>query len=460
MKKIQKNERGIALVVALLILLIISLLAAGLMVTTTTEIRIAGNQLRDLQSLSVAEAGINEITQRMSLDETDQFYIGDVTPRRPRWATKIFLSSDTSGWSGDTIHRRSVQIVNSVSPLLLYSNKSRTDGSPNNVLIVHYKTKLDSIYFFNSSNNSQFCADANYSGPYYPVLVVEACGRVGNAQRRLYVEVTKRPVSVNSQAGIASGTNINATGNLSVCGHNHRDVFPIETNVKVGHDQGAARGCYDFPSDSGHIPILPDSHLFTTSPPPDAECTNVGCMPGITTTVGHTINSSGSYEYHGNPDSISGGLTECYDIWKVLGYNTEDEMNLNSGIVWTEHPGGTVSSGTLAGFIRVTDNNLKLTGGTNHHGVIWVRKTAAGPANVKLELQSVSFRGLLYSDDDLQLTSNAKVLGGLVAKGKFTATIQPASGGAEIFYSKKAIEKEVQKGLGAFIVLSWREVEQ
>src|SRR6266487_471791 len=56
-----RDERGVALVMALLVLLTMSLLAVVLMMNVSTNRKLTGYALRNDQALSVAEAGTNEV---------------------------------------------------------------------------------------------------------------------------------------------------------------------------------------------------------------------------------------------------------------------------------------------------------------------------------------------------------------------------------------------------------------
>ena len=68
--KYLKNENGIALVIALMVLLALSVMAVGLMLSITSEQKITSNNVRAMEALTYAEAGIAEAVNRLDSDES------------------------------------------------------------------------------------------------------------------------------------------------------------------------------------------------------------------------------------------------------------------------------------------------------------------------------------------------------------------------------------------------------
>ncbi|TMQ48236.1 MAG: hypothetical protein E6K73_12395, partial [Candidatus Eisenbacteria bacterium] len=60
-----RNQRGIALVVALLALMFLSLLATGLMMSLNAETDITARTVREDRALNMAEAGVAEAIERI-----------------------------------------------------------------------------------------------------------------------------------------------------------------------------------------------------------------------------------------------------------------------------------------------------------------------------------------------------------------------------------------------------------
>src|SRR3989304_9219120 len=59
--KIIRNEKGIALLVALMVLIMLTLSGMAAILTTTTEVNIAGNEKQATQALYLAEAGVSQV---------------------------------------------------------------------------------------------------------------------------------------------------------------------------------------------------------------------------------------------------------------------------------------------------------------------------------------------------------------------------------------------------------------
>ena len=82
-KRVVNDERGMALVISLIVLLSLTVLGTALMMTVNIEGKIAGHQLRDVQALNIAEAGLEEAMLRIRT--------GDVPDNmNPRQTTLIY----------------------------------------------------------------------------------------------------------------------------------------------------------------------------------------------------------------------------------------------------------------------------------------------------------------------------------------------------------------------------------
>src|SRR5262249_1285778 len=81
-----RNERGMALVVALLVLLTLSALGSSVLMTITSDIKGSGHGLRETKSLNFAEAGVTEAIARIRSGEIS------IAPN-PKMVTQIFLAS-------------------------------------------------------------------------------------------------------------------------------------------------------------------------------------------------------------------------------------------------------------------------------------------------------------------------------------------------------------------------------
>src|SRR4249920_1208181 len=82
-----RGERGFALMMAMLVMFVLGLLVALLVTSVTVQRKVAGHDMRSLQSLDIAEAGVNEIASRLTN--------GDITldVANPRATGQIYLTT-------------------------------------------------------------------------------------------------------------------------------------------------------------------------------------------------------------------------------------------------------------------------------------------------------------------------------------------------------------------------------
>ncbi len=85
-----RDERGIALILAMLILLVVTLIGISAVNTTIYDNLIAGNKRASEEAFYVAEAGINEFMGRFREDAT--YKISDNDPTNPLW--KLLLAKN------------------------------------------------------------------------------------------------------------------------------------------------------------------------------------------------------------------------------------------------------------------------------------------------------------------------------------------------------------------------------
>ncbi len=87
-------RRGTALPAALLVLVVLTLLGTAAVFTASTEVDVAGNGRRELQALSVSEAGVHEALARLNVDDpaiTSRIVPGETSPGvpNPDWSVTI-----------------------------------------------------------------------------------------------------------------------------------------------------------------------------------------------------------------------------------------------------------------------------------------------------------------------------------------------------------------------------------
>ena len=394
-----RDERGIALVMALLVLLVISLLAATLMMSINVETKIASLSSRQVQALNIAEAGVAEAVALIRA--------GDIpTNTNAKQVAQIFntIPGNVPVLGVDSVALATKQPV---GQWLAYTTASRSDS----VLTVTYKTNeaKTAIYRYDSAKNP-----AVQTSTGFPIFVVTSTGRKGSAYRRVVTEVIQKPVDVSVKAALAANKGIDFSGNSDVCGFNHDINTPAGTKGR---------------------------------PPCDGWELGTGDVPGAWSS--NTITSSGSSVQNGSPAPNEPNQTGFYSgPWEALGMGQAEYFS------WIGAPLATEPANPKG--IYYLDNNgvsqdatgdFKYNGGTGE-GLLYVDGDLAINGNFV-------FRGLVYVEGDLKINGTCWILGGLIVQGK--ARIKIANGDCTVLYSEEAISQNIAKYGGQFVTLSWRE---
>ncbi len=187
------NEKGVVLVLSLLVLLTLSVLSAGLMFSAVTETKISANGLWDIQALFIAEAGIEEAIQRLSLPYPTQVTVNgktfnasikDTGSLDSDWATRVFLCvHPPPAGSGNVEHTATVQPSGS---WLKYSHPTHADLA----LTIQHKLNEDGTIAMRDD---------------YPINLITVSGRQGLVRRELLAEVYAIPNWPVSNAVLCDG---------------------------------------------------------------------------------------------------------------------------------------------------------------------------------------------------------------------------------------------------------------
>ena len=92
-----RNERGVAMIVAMLILFVIGVLAAMLTMTSVTHSRLSGVEQRRAKALDLAEAGISEVGIHFGLRKGPLEDALAVCELDLRWAMTLQLGEEGIG---------------------------------------------------------------------------------------------------------------------------------------------------------------------------------------------------------------------------------------------------------------------------------------------------------------------------------------------------------------------------
>jgi len=398
------DERGMALVLALMVILVLTVIGAALMANVNTETKIAGYKIRDTQSLTVAEAGVQEATLRIRNGDI----FDDANPLSVHLIYNAAAGSiPVSG--ADTTSLPTLQPANAYLP---YSSA----GKNPNVLSIKYKTRAGQILRYDDTASPRInTATGN------PIWVINSTGRNNGAYRSIYAEVTRSRINVLARSAVTARVAIAFKGNIKICGHDHRADTPVQT---------APPAC-----DTG-IGAWWATTAHTT------------CLPGAWSMNG--ITALGSPTLQGEPSATKSFQTGFYsgpwdalgmpqaEFWPWVGNRYSSEPASLNGIYYLDNDAViqnksgdfSFNGGDGEGFLYV-DGDLRLNGG-------------------------FTYRGLIYAEGDVFINGNVWLLGGLVVNGKTTVKI--ANGSAIILYSGEAIQQKIAMYGGEVRTIAWREL--
>jgi type II secretory pathway pseudopilin PulG len=396
-----RNERGIALVMALLVLLVISLLSATLMLSMNVETKVASLSTREVQALNIAEAGVAEAVARIRNGEIP-------TNSNPRQVAQIF---NTTLGNVPVLGADSVALATRQpdGQWLQYT----TAGKADTTLTVRYKTNNTNpptkIYRFDPNLNP---AVQDVSG--FPIWVVTSTGRKGGVSRRIVTEVIQRPINVNAKGAFVADKGIDFSGNSKICGYNHDMDTPADTPARPF--------CNPYELGFGNCTGAWSSGVITSG----------GSAQQDGWPVANSPNQVGFY--NGPWDALS--MTQA-DFFSWAGTPTAVEPQNPTGVYYLDNNGASQDA----------SGDFKYNGGTGE-GMLYVDGDLSINGNF-------IFRGLLYVEGDLKINGNCWILGSLIVKGK--STIKIANGTCTVLFSEEAISLNIAKYGGQFVTLSWRE---
>ena len=394
-----RNERGIALVMAMLVLLVLSLLATVLIMNVTTETKVVGHQVRSVSALNTAEAGIEEAIARIR--------IGDIPDNNdPNMVALIFNapSGSVPAVGTDTTALATAQ------PAGAWLDYSSATGR-SDVLMVQYKTDSARTVIYKYDDTASPSIQTATGNPIFEIV---STGKAGNDRKTIYAEVMRTPFNINVRAALAAEQGIDFQGNSHTCGYNHRVDTPSYTRDR---------------------------------PPCDAWEIGTAHLPGGWSEG--SITNSGSALQYGSPSATVDNQTGFYsgpweslnmtqsEFYSWIGPAQPSEPGTPEGIFYLDNDGTYQNqSGSFAfhggdgeGFLYV-DGDLTING-------------------------NFTWRGLIYAEGNTMINGNLWVLGGIIVKGQ--TAIKHATGDASILYSDDAIKQALSKYGGSFENLSWKE---
>jgi hypothetical protein len=400
----RRDERGIALVMAMMVLLAMSLLAVLLMISLQVETKIAGHSARHSAALNIAEAGVAEALSHIRN--------GDFPNNmNPRTVGQVYLVpfGSVPGCGADTFPVATGQVG---GQWLNYSTASKDT----NALTVKYKTDPTGAVIYRYDPNINPPVNPNTG---FPIWVVTARGQKGDDVRRIRTEVIQKPFNITVNGAMSAKLGIDFSGNSAICGYNHRMDTPNQTN---GVHPGGP--CVAWEIGSGDLPGSWSEQNVTSG--------------GSSSQSGNPVNnrdSQGTGFYSGPWDAL--GITQS-EFFSWVGAPVAIAPVTPNGIFYLDNNA-----------IHQDQSGVFAYPGGNGEGLLYIDGDATINGNF-------NYRGLIYIEGDLHINGNVWILGGLIVRGK--SRIKIANGSCVVLYSRDAIQQNIAKYGGQFMTLSWTEL--
>jgi hypothetical protein len=361
-----RDERGIALVMALMVLLAMSLLAVLLMISLQVENKIAGHSARYSAALNIAEAGVAEALSHIRNSDFPN-------NMNPRTVGQVYLVpfGSVPACGPDTFP---VATGQPGGQWLSYSTASKDT----NALTVKYKTDPTGTVIYRYDPNISPPINPNTG---FPIWVVTARGQKGDDVRRIRTEVIQRPFNIAIQGAMSSKMGIDFSGNAQVCGYNHRLDTPSFTNGVHG-----AGPCQVWEIAGGDLPGSWSEQSVTSG--------------GSAAESGNPVNNrdaQGTGFYSGPWDAL--GLTEA-EFFSWVGTPLAVPPATPVGIYYLDN-----------NFVHQDQSGVFAYNGSNGEGFLYIDGDMTLNGNF-------TFRGMIYIEGDLKVNGNVWILGALVVKGK------------------------------------------
>jgi hypothetical protein len=441
------QREGVALIAALIILLLLTLVGATIMMVSVNEQKTVSDRIDEIATLAYAKAGVAEAVRRLSLDPSDELFIGDDHyPYNPDWKVYIVLSDELPSLEPPTYVVSSVQTSLDDSLRIRYTTEELDTLYS---LSVHHKRNPDNdkeIYYYNWEKMRQESHDpVTYHGKYFPVEVIRATGMTGTVKKCVIVEAARRSLGLSGVAALSCDSPVHLLGKVVICGHNHLFTTPWGTDGGGDHFE-----CFDDRDDSHdhiyHIPrtdgqIHADKGSLYRKDEQDWKCSGVGCVPGISA-PGQSITVSKNSIVRGNPDRVTDAQNANFlHLYEMLGMRNWEE--LEGTFSWIHLEPGVLSGGSYSGFY-FCDGDITFSGVVNFTGVLWVKGKVTQKGNFLA-------RGIIYSEKDVRFDGNVWILGTVCVEGE-GKIIRPFNGSGVLLYSYDGMERALGQALGYRII--------
>ena len=392
MKQVLKNERGMALAIAIVALVIVGALIAGALFSGTQEQRVAENVRRVQESFGVAEEGVYDIIRGWNTVAAKQKY-ADLYPY-----PAVAPSRDTALFGRTTA-------------------KSKT-GSYSGEM---YKLN-DQLYMIDMTAQDTMSLAGRIRG--------------GGASQRIGLLARIRPLQVNTQAAVTSGGADVVVGSASIDGNDHPPTGwagcpPLDSakaGIRTQSDGNVSTSGH--PTLIGNPPVLKDPTLA------DSSFTHYGDVTYTDLAASATITVAAQNFSNSIAPAVVGGVCDHTgnNAWLNWGSPTTPTGPCGGFFPIIHITGnGAVINGQEGQGVLLVDGGLSVQGGFQFYGVVIVKgslKTSGGGST------PAHFWGTVMVQDT----------------AAFTDTTNNISGSANLLYSKCAIIKALAKtGVGSMM---------
>ena len=368
MKHVLKNERGMALALAIVALVVVGALIAGAFFSGTQEQRVAENVRRVQQSFGVAEEGVFDVIRGWST-QTGTYNAMYQYPASPATKSKTVIGPRTA--------------------------TSKTG------------TYSGALYKFN---------DQNYLIDMSAQDTMSLAGRIrgGGASQRVGLLARIRPLQVNAEASLTAGGAVVTAGNASIDGNDHQPTgwanCPPLGAAKAGirMEDSATVSANGHPTILGNPPVLKDPTLADSSFSHygDINYTQLAAMATITLPPQNFSNSiapvvtNGTCDISvltnwGSPTNPTGPCGSYFPIIHIAGT-------------------GAVINGLEGQGILLVDGSLNVQGGFQFFGIVIIKgslKTSGGGGNPAHFWGTVETQDTVaFADTTTNITGSANLL--------------------------------------------------
>jgi Tfp pilus assembly protein PilX len=404
-RKLDRNERGGGLLMALLVIVALAAITAGIVMTVSTDRRATSYNMTRASALNLAESGVAEAWERIRM--------GDVPDNRnPRMVSQIYLADEGSLPSYANTDTIALPTKQPAGAWLPYSSASKDTFA----LTVKYMTNSaqTGIYYYDKTKSPPIQGKTGY-----PIYVIHAVGRDGLSRRVVDTSIAQLGIVPNLKGAYVSADQVKFHGSNFAMGYDYKAETPYGTGYNCVRD-----GTYE---------------------------TTTNNAAGVWTT--NKVDLKAPSKIAGAPTKVENGTTFYAGPWEALNMTQADFFNwlgpavsdwkndvpLPSGITYLNDKGDKPGKG---------NKTYRFSGGDGD-GFLYV--------NGNLEIKgNFTFRGLIYVEGDVNFKGTGWVLGSVVVTDH--SKLAPSHKNTCTFVlSNQAVAQFLQRHRTPFTTLTWRE---